>query len=116
VIPQYSDRPEAVYGSPWQLIDQLLAQPTEPHLLYWRNPRLEHVLHAMLCFTTDGGLIAGLTVATEDPDFAGATLFQLAQSVDARYGYATWEQPPPDTASEFKANARKTEVLPRLLP
>ncbi|HET8741808.1 MAG TPA: hypothetical protein VFM41_04245 [Gaiella sp.] len=116
MFPQYSDRPDAVYGSPWQLIDQLLAQPTQPHSLYWRNPRPGHVLHAMLFFTTDGGLIAGLTVATEDPERAGTTLRQLARSVDGRYGYATWEQPPPDTAFDFKANARKTECLPRLLP
>jgi hypothetical protein len=116
VFPQYSDRPDAVYGSPWQLIDRLLAEPTQPHSLYWRNPRLGHVLHAMLFFTTDGGLIAGLTVATEDPDLAARTLRQLARSVDARYGYATWEQPAPDTAFEFEANARKTDSLPRVLP
>ena len=68
----------------------------------------------MLFFTTDGGLIAGLTVATEDLDRASTTLRQLAQSVDARYGYATGEQPPPDTTSEFKAIARTAEV--QLLP
>jgi hypothetical protein len=37
----------------------------------------------MLFFTTDGGPIAGLTVATWDPDPAAATLGQLAQSVGA---------------------------------
>jgi len=116
VFPQYSDRPDAVYDSPWPLIDQLLAEPTQHHSLYWRNPRLGHVLNAMLFFTTDGGLIAGLTVATEDPDLAGTTLRQLARSVDARYSYATWEQPPPATASEFKANALNTESSTRLLP
>ncbi len=70
----------------------------------------------MLFFTSDGGLISGLTVATEDPELAGTTLRQLAESVDARYGYATWEQPPPDTALEFRPNARKTDSLPRVLP
>ena len=75
-----------------------------------------HVLHAMLFFTADGGLITGLTVATEEPDLAGTTLRQRAQSVDARYGFATWEQPPPHTAFEFIAHARKAASLPRLLP
>jgi hypothetical protein len=113
-FPQYSDRPDAVYSSPWELIDRLLAAPEQPHSLYWRNPRPGHELHAMLFFTTDGGLIAGLTVATADPDRARTTLRRLAQSVDARYGYATWEEPPPDTASGFKARARKAEI--QLLP
>jgi hypothetical protein len=116
VFPQFTDEPEAVYTSPWELIDRLLAEPTQPHSLYWRNPRPGHVLHAMLFFTSDNGLIAGLTVDTDDPNIAGATLRQLADSVDARYGYAKWEQPPPDTASEFKAETRTTEFLPRLLP
>ena len=114
-FPQYSVRPDAVYGSPWQLIDRLLAEPTQPHSLYWRNPRPGYVLHAMLFFTTDGGLIVGLTVTTEDPDLAATTLRLLAKSVDARYSYSAWEQPPPDTASEFEAKARRAED-PRLLP
>jgi hypothetical protein len=114
-FPQYAVRPDAVYGSPWQLIDRLLAEPTQPHSLYWRNPRPGHVLHAMLFFTTDGGLIAGLTVTTEDPGLTATTLRRLAKSVDARYGYSAWEQPPPDSASEFEAKARRAED-PRLLP
>ena len=113
-FPQYSDRPDAVYCSPWELIDRLVAAPDQPHSLYWRNRRSAHELHAMLFFTTDGGLIAGLTVATADPNRAGATLRRLAQSVDAHYGYATWEQPPPDTTSEFKTRARTAEI--QLLP
>ena len=77
-FPQYSDRPGAVYSSPWELIDRLVAAPDQPHSLYWRNRRSAHELHAMLFFTTDGGLIAGLTVATADPNRAGATLRRLA--------------------------------------
>jgi hypothetical protein len=70
----------------------------------------------MLYFTTDGGLIAGLTVATSDLDLAGTTLRHLAETVDARYGYATWEQPPPDSAAEFKAEACNKEIPVRLQP
>ena len=69
----------------------------------------------MLFFTTDGGLIVGLTATTEDPDLAATTLHALLKSVDARYGYSAWEQPPPGTASEFEAKARTAED-PRLLP
>jgi hypothetical protein len=113
-FPRYSDRPDAVYMSPWELIDRLLAAPEQPHSLYWSNRGPGEELHAMLFFTTDGGLIAGLTVQTDDPARATTTLRQLAQSVDARYGYATGEQPPPDTTSEFEAIARTAEI--QLLP
>ena len=115
-FPRFADRPDAVYDSPWDLIDRLLADPTQPHSLYWRNPRSGPVLHAMLFFTTDGSLIAGLTVATEDQDRAGAMLRQLAGSVEARYGYALAEAPPPDSASEFRTKALREGLPSRLLP
>ena len=114
-FPQYSDRPDAVYSSPWELVDRLIAAPEQPHSLYWTNRRRGYERNAMLFFTTDRGLIAGLTVATEDPDRAGATLRRLAESIGARFGYATWEEPPPDTTFEFKVRARtaQIQVLPR---
>jgi hypothetical protein len=71
----------------------------------------------MLFFTADGGLIAGLTVATADSERAGVMLRRLAQSIGARYGYGLGESPPPCSASEFEAEARKVDPeLPRLLP
>jgi hypothetical protein len=66
-FPRYSDRPDAVYRSPWELIDRLLAAPEQPHSLYWSNRGPGEELHAMLFFTTDSGLIAGLTVANRQP-------------------------------------------------
>lgn len=94
---------------------RLLAEPTQPQSVYWRNPRPGHVLHAMLFFTVDGGMIAGLTVSTGDRDLAEGTLRRLAGTIDARYGYTLWEAPPPDTAADFEAAARKADP-PRILP
>ena len=106
-----------MYGSPWELVDRLLKEHTQSHSLYWRNPRPGIVRHAMLFFTVDSGLIAGLTVATADSERAGTMLLRLAESVGARYGYALGESPPPSSASEFEAEAHKVEPeLPRLLP
>jgi hypothetical protein len=71
----------------------------------------------MLFFTVDDGLIAGLTVATEDSERAGMMLRRLAESVGGRYGYALGESPPPNSKSEFEAEARKVDPeFPRLLP
>lgn len=117
-FPEHCDRPEAVYSSPWELIDRLLAAPEQPYAVYWHD-RSEPVQPALF-FTTDGGLIATLALAITDPHVAGNTLRQLAESVDADYGYVLWEEPPPDTASEFKATARASlgweEWIPPILP
>ena len=59
----------------------------------------------MLFFTADGGLIAGLTVDTEDLDEASIYLHQLAESVGGRCGFALGSMPPPPTAAEFEATA-----------
>ena len=106
-FPLHSDRPDAVYSSPWQLIDRLLAIPQQRHSIYWTNRDPGDLRNAMLFFTTDGGLIAGLTVETDEPSRASTMLRQLAESLGARYGYAACEEPPPDTTSEFKARARE---------
>ena len=77
---------------------------------------MRDILHGMLFFTSDGDL-SGLPWRTWDPELASAALRQLAQSVGARYGYAKWEQPPPDTAVAFKEEARTSASwAPPVLP
>ena len=111
-VPQYADDPDAVFESPDDAVEWLLARPHEPHGLYWRTPRGDGAAQAMLFFTTDGGLIAGLTV---DDDAAAADwLRRLAGSVDARYGYVAFETPPPETAADFRAAAAGADP-PRLV-
>jgi hypothetical protein len=110
-FPQYATSPRHVYDSPWLLIDDLLREPHQPHALYWRNPDdSAEVANAMLFFTTDGGLVAGLTVHDENPATLTRYLQQLAESMDAKYGYVAWEEPPPERSSEFIARA--SEAMP----
>src|SRR5918997_6361937 len=105
-LPQYATDPIVMYDSAEGLIDVLLKRPDEPHGIYWENTGEGPVATAMLFFTTDGKIIAGLTVSG-DQNTALKYLERLAKTVDARFGYITGEEPPPDTAAEFVDLARR---------
>jgi hypothetical protein len=116
-FPKFDDSRSAVYSSAWEVIDRLLLEPDQEYAIYWsRNPGPdEDLLSAHLFFTGDGGLIAGVTIGADRFADTAATLRELAVSVDARYGYAAGEEPPPfDTMSEFMARVRREEI--NLLP
>jgi hypothetical protein len=100
-FPQYAASPDHVHASPWPLIDELLRETDEPHALYWHNPRAGEVGNAMLFFTSDGAMIAGLTVHDEEPISVARYLGALGDTLHADYGYVVWEEPPPDTREEF---------------
>ncbi len=69
---------------------------------------------AMLFFTTDAGLIAGLSLADPEIRETGRALTELAASVDGRFGMTLWEQPPADLAEDFIAAVMAAEG-PRLV-
>lgn len=74
----------------------LAARPDQEGGLYWASGRADLVAHVMLHFTTDGGLIAGLSVGEHEQPRAqvAASLERLARSVTARFGYVGFEEPP----------------------
>ncbi|QRK10992.1 hypothetical protein JQX13_13525 [Archangium violaceum] len=106
-FPQHADKPAFVYSSAVDLIKTLVKTPAEPHGLYWNNPARGNVRTAMLFFTTDGAMIAGLSVEGDQPPFLEETLRRLALTVSGREGYCAFETPPPDTLREFVDNARQ---------
>lgn len=116
-LPQYAERPEIVFGHADQLISVLTEnRKTEPHAVYWTNTDgpVSAIRSAMLFFTTDCGMIAGLSLAARDSTLVSIYLRQLAESVGARYAYVTSEDPPPETQSDF-LNAAKACAGPRLV-
>jgi hypothetical protein len=106
-FPQYATRPVAVYASPCDVIDRLLVEHTEPYGLYWHRPGGGADGTAMLFFTADGGLVAGVTAGEDD---ARKALVELADTVGSRDGYVSVGTPPPDTTGEFIAQARAADV------
>lgn len=51
-----------IFASPWDLIDMLVREPKGPHAIYWHNLGLGDVSNAMLFFTTDEQMVAGLNI------------------------------------------------------
>lgn len=101
-FPQYSDSPEIVYSNPIDLIKRLAQEPTEPHAIYWTNPNDAPISSAMLIFTIDGEMIVGISTITKSSLPTEHYLKSLADTVDGKLGLATFEEPPPDSAEEFK--------------
>ncbi len=111
-FPQYAESPTHVFKQPSELIQMLLKHGDEPHAIYWTHSR-GPVLSSMLFFSTDGALFAGLSVDGTSDEVLAA--FQaLALSVDAKFGYCTADEPPPETIEEFQATARRA-TRPKLV-
>lgn len=103
-FPEYSEQPTAVFGTAAEAIRYCETYPTEAQRFYFRNPNGTPA-HAMLFFTSDGGLILGLSVSEEvEEAFTG-----LKAHARSDLGYITFESPPCERAAEFR------ELAPYLL-
>lgn len=104
--PQYSDYPTIVFENPVDVMNRLESDLTERYSLYWGELDIKTHTQSMLFFTNDGGMIAG--VATYDSDLVNV-LRRLSDLVGGRFGYLSFESPPPHTCHEFIAMCRVTD-------
>ncbi|MBO0698863.1 MAG: hypothetical protein J2P46_10745 [Zavarzinella sp.] len=100
-FPQYSDQSGVVLTAAEDAIGHCVDHRSESQSLYFRNLG-DGPAHAMLFFTEDGGLILGLSVQ----DHADVALARLREYARSEIGYATFEEPPPVTVTEFKRLAQ----------
>jgi len=68
----------------------------ESQNIYFRNLSCGPA-HAMLFFTSDGGLFLGLSVVDAERDY----LEKLKRYAASEVGFIAFEEPPPDTVAEF---------------
>jgi len=88
-------------------LDYCIAHPSASASFYWRCLSSPPE-HAMAFFTKDGGLIFGLSTSQADSSKA---LVQLRAFVGSDApGYISFEQPPPDTTTEFFTYANRSQV------
>ena len=121
-FPQYAANPTATYHSPTELIEVLVRNPAEEYSIYWDNPDgTGQIAGGMLSFTSDGAMIVGINIYIKELDNGDVDrrelkkpLQDLAQTVNGAYGFWDFERPPPDTALEFIAIAKKAP-LPSLV-
>jgi hypothetical protein len=102
-IPQNADAPVGVFRTAEELIAHCVANPAEPHAIYWRSLLESDPRHAMAFFTPDGGLILGLS-AVADPE---RWLHEMLAETGATLGLVAFEERPPDTVNEFITLAAK---------
>jgi hypothetical protein len=113
-FPGFPAPPETTYDSPWTLAERLVREPSRSYAIYWSAGRRAPLLAAMLFFTSDGGLIAGLTLPDREDGGIARALIDLAESLGGRFGMTLWEQPPPERAADFLADVR-TAAGPKLV-
>ena len=108
-FPEYAESPVEIYRRPDDVIQRLEAEPNESYSIYWNSTDENLDRMAMLFFTRDGAMIAGLA-RDNDPR---TMLSKIAGVVGGRFGFVTAESPPPDSVREFLVVCRES-ALPAL--
>jgi hypothetical protein len=98
---------EQVFDCIAPALDYCIVHPSASASFYWcclsSSPK-----NAMAFFTKDGGLILGLSTSEADASTALAELRAFVGGVAP--GYICFEQCPPDTTTEFLANAHRNHL------
>ncbi len=102
-FPFLVDEPVVTFSDTGSLIERLLRDGEEDYSIYWDRVGAGEPRLAMLFFTKDRGMIAGLVAHSVD---SMELLRELAGIVKGRFGLVTDEQIPPDTLEEFIQRCR----------
>ena len=104
--PEYADIPKHVYDDHKEIIGALEKDINKSYSLYWNDTSDGDIRSAMIFFTEDAGMIAGITVAAGEE---GAWLKKLSDCLGGRYGYVGFDAPPPETKAEFIDFCKSTD-------
>lgn len=96
-FPELVDNPEVIYNETESLMSRLDLELSEGYSIYWNNEIRNDIIQAMVFYTEDGHMIAGLVVNGDRKDW----LSKLSNHVNGSYGYITQEEAPPETKEEF---------------
>jgi hypothetical protein len=108
--PEYADEYEHIYEDFETLLEALEINTRETYSLYWDSANHGEVRSAMVFFTEDGYMIAGITVA-DDTERRKNWLNKLSRIVDGEYGYVSFDTPPPLTSREFIDYCEKSDQV-----
>ncbi|WP_240220540.1 hypothetical protein [Rheinheimera hassiensis] len=106
--PEYDDEPEHVYDDIYDLMVVLDDNKNESYSLYWGATDSAEVKNAMVFYTADGGLIAGIAVEDGDRE---AWLKRLSKLVGGKFGYVSFDSPPPETTQDFIAYCESSDQI-----
>jgi hypothetical protein len=107
-FPESADSPSTVFANAGDLIRYLERHETDAYGIYWNNLDSGSPYQAMLFFTDDKGLIAG--VVSDSPDKI-KTLTQEADAAGgARHGMIAGAGRPPSSSEEFIVLCREADT------
>ncbi len=102
-FPELVDEPEIVFSNVFDLMDKLDKNPNEGYSIYWNNKESKPLKQAMLFYTEDGHMIAGLVIEKHiQKDY----FINLTNYVEGNYGYTSIDQAPPVFKNEFISNCK----------
>ena len=108
--PEFDNTPTDVFATPDELIRRLEKDTSQGYSIYWNVAGSDRPEQAMLFFTTDGAMIAGLGGPRTAPADA---LSEMQQVVNGEFGYVTSGTCPPQSTEEF-ISLCKHSTLPHL--
>jgi hypothetical protein len=102
-VPQYSENPEVVFNSAFELIDYCAKNKNIEHSIYWRALENRKPEHGMVFFLEDGYVIYGLSTDAIDQPYAKGLLEEMKTLFGTNLGYIGHEASPDVTnLTEFK--------------
>lgn len=97
-FPEYVDTPTETFQSPEKLMEKLADENNESYSIYWDAVDNCGPQQAMIFYTDDGAMIAGLGGPNLSID---ESLTLISHQVNGRFGYVTSGSCPPETIEEF---------------
>ncbi len=106
-FPEYVDEPSDTFQTSEELMRRLEKDEHESYSIYWDAASNDGNRQAMLFYTEDGAMIAGIGGPNVGLD---ETLLYVAKQVNGRFGYITSGSCPPETIEAFIDICRKSTL------
>ena len=106
-FPEFADLPSMTFHSAEELMRRLETETEEEYSIYWNNSARHGPRQAMLFYTSDGAMIAG--VGGPDTTWSD-TIARVANRVGGRYAYVTSGSRPPETREAFIRMCREATM------
>jgi hypothetical protein len=102
-LPQYADKPEAVFKIPGPVLKQCEEKPNLEYRFYWRATNHQKPEYAIIIFLNDGKAVYGLSTDASDEGFVKVLFYKMKEYLGTESGFVGYEHCPDfDSLSEFE--------------
>jgi len=107
-FPEYVDNPSDMFRIPEELVQRLEINEQEGYSIYWDSNLEDGPRQAMLFYTEDGAMIAGIGGPNAE---LNETLENVAKLVKGRYGFITSGSCTPEIREAFINICRESTLV-----